>query len=90
MGSPEKTDIGGSEQRKLIQNMIHNHTIHHSQTVFRHRKAREQAINDAKKILIERNMNEDDSDLLTVAIALFEKRASHSIYWKESAAKEKV
>ncbi len=49
-----------------------------------------QCIDDAKQILIEKNMNERDSDLLTVAIALFEKRASHSIYWKENRAKEKV
>ncbi len=49
-----------------------------------------QCIDDAKRILIEKNMNEKDSDLLSVAIALFEKRASHSIYWKENKAKEKV
>jgi PAS domain S-box-containing protein len=31
--------------------MIHNHTIHHSQTVFRHRKAREQAMEGAAREL---------------------------------------
>jgi hypothetical protein len=29
------------------------------------------------------------SDMVSIASALFEKRASHSVYWKESRAKEK-
>ena len=28
-------------------------------------------------------------DLINIAISLFEKRASHEIFWKENAAKEK-
>ena len=48
-----------------------------------------QCIEDAKSILIEKGLNESGSDILNVAIALFEKRASHVIYNKESKAKEK-
>ncbi len=48
-----------------------------------------ECINDAKSILIEKGLNESGSDIINVAIALFEKRASHEIYWKENKAKEK-
>ena len=48
-----------------------------------------QCIDDAKKILIEKNLN-DDSHIIRLAIALFEKRASHSVYWKEEKAKSKL
>jgi hypothetical protein len=44
---------------------------------------------DSKSILIEKGLNESNSDIIHVAIALFEKRASHEIYWKENRAKEK-
>ena len=48
-----------------------------------------ECIKDAKSILIEKGLNESSSDIINVAIALFEKRASHVIYHKESKAKEK-
>ena len=48
-----------------------------------------ECINDAKSILIEKGINESNSDLINAAIALFEKRASHIIYHKENKAKEK-
>ena len=48
-----------------------------------------ECIEDAKSVLIEKGLNESTSDVINVAIALFEKRASHSVYWKESKAKEK-
>lgn len=48
-----------------------------------------QCIEDAKSLLIEKGLNESASDTIKVAIALFEKRASHEIYWKENRAKEK-
>ena len=48
-----------------------------------------QCISDAEKILLEQNMKKYQTDLINVAIALFEKRASHTVYWKESKAKEK-
>jgi len=46
-------------------------------------------LEEAKSILIEKGINESGSDIINVAIALFEKRASHEIYWKENKAKEK-
>ena len=45
-------------------------------------------VEDAKKIFFERNLKDFQSDIVSVAIALFEKRASHEIFWKESKAKE--
>jgi len=60
------------------------------------RKCREENINimkecvdDAKKIIQERNLKDYQTDVVNMAISLFEKRASHSVYWKESKAKEK-
>jgi len=36
-----------------------------------------------------KSLKDYQTDLIHIAISLFEKRASHSIYWKESKAKEK-
>ena len=52
-------------------------------------KLLKECIDDAKSIVIEKGLNESDSDILNVAKALFEKRASHEVYWKENKAKEK-
>ena len=49
----------------------------------------EECINDAKDILAKQNLKPFQSDLVKIAISLFEKRASHAVYWKESKAKEK-
>jgi hypothetical protein len=48
-----------------------------------------ECVEDAKKIMAEKDLKEYQSDLISLAISLFEKRASHVIYWKESKAKEK-
>ncbi len=48
-----------------------------------------ECISDAKSIIAKENLKPFQSDLIRVAISLFEKRASHEIYWKESKAKEK-
>jgi len=48
-----------------------------------------ECIEDAKSILIEKGLNESNTDMINVAIALFEKRSSHEVYWKENKAKEK-
>ena len=48
-----------------------------------------QCMSDAKKILEQQNLKRFQSDLVRIAIALFEKRASHEIYWKEEKAKIK-
>ncbi|MEK6949283.1 MAG: hypothetical protein AABX34_03610 [Nanoarchaeota archaeon] len=48
-----------------------------------------ECIEDAKSIMKERGLKDYQTDLTHIAIALFEKRASHIVYWKESKAKEK-
>jgi hypothetical protein len=48
-----------------------------------------ECIEDAKSIVIEKGLNESNSEIIRVAISLFEKRASHEVYWKENKAKEK-
>lgn len=48
----------------------------------------DQCLDDAKSIAIKNGINTDENRV-TLAIALFEKRASHEIFWKESKAKEK-
>ena len=48
-----------------------------------------ECVEDAKKLMAEKNLKEYQSDLMQLAIALFEKRASHAVYSKESLAKEK-
>lgn len=49
----------------------------------------QECIADAKVIMENKGLKDFQSDLIHLAIALFEKRASHSVYWKENAAKEK-
>jgi hypothetical protein len=44
---------------------------------------------DAKKIIIEKSNNESSGDIVSVAISLFNKLASHSVYHKENKTKEK-
>ena len=48
-----------------------------------------ECIEDAKKIIKDQNLKPYQTDLIGIAIALFEKRASHTIYWKEERAKQK-
>ena len=48
-----------------------------------------ECVEDAKKLFSDKNLKDFQSDMVSVAIALFEKRASHTIYWKENKAKEK-
>lgn len=46
-------------------------------------------IRDAKRIIESQDLKKYQTDLVNIAIALFEKRASHEIYLKEAKAKEK-
>ena len=48
-----------------------------------------ECIDDAKKIFKEKDLKRYQTDLVNLAISLFEKRASHSVYWKERKAKDK-
>ena len=49
----------------------------------------DECISDAKAIISKQGLKPFQSDLVRIAISLFEKRASHAVYWKESKAKEK-
>jgi len=49
----------------------------------------QECIGDAQKIMQEQGLKDFQSDKITLAVALFEKRASHVVYWKEEVAKEK-
>ncbi len=47
-----------------------------------------ECINDAKEIAKQANLREYQSDIISIAIALFEKRSSHQVYAKERACKD--
>lgn len=49
----------------------------------------EQCIDDAKKIIAEKGLKPYQTDLIRIAISLFEKQASHSVYLKERRAKDR-
>ncbi len=49
----------------------------------------QQCILDAKDILKKQNLKGYETNIMSLAIALFEKRASHAVYHKENKAKEK-
>jgi|SRR3989344_5379657 len=46
-----------------------------------------ECLDDAKQVIREKGL--EGSDVARLTIALFEKRASHAIFYKESKAKEK-
>lgn len=48
-----------------------------------------ECIDDAKALIEEKGFKGFKEDILKAAIPLFEKRASHSVYWKENKCKEK-
>ncbi len=48
-----------------------------------------ECIDDAKQIFAAKNLKTFQSDIVRVAIALFEKQASHSIFYKEDKTKKK-
>jgi len=48
----------------------------------------DECLKEAKALAIKNSVN-DDRNVVSLAIALFEKKASHVIFWKESRAKEK-
>ena len=52
-------------------------------------KLMEQCIEDAKSIVERKNLKDYQTDTINIALSLFDKRASHSVYWKENKAKEK-
>ncbi len=52
-------------------------------------KIMKECIEDAKEIVKEKNLKDFQTNMISIAIALYEKRASHDVFWKESKAKEK-
>ena len=52
-------------------------------------KLMNECIEDAKKIIAKQSLKTYQTDLINMAISLFEKRASHNVYWKEERAKDK-
>jgi len=48
-----------------------------------------ECIDDAKALIEEKGFKGFKEDILKAAIPLFEKRASHSVYWKERKCKDK-
>ena len=52
-------------------------------------KILKESLADAQKIMANQGLKDTQTDLISLAITLFEKRASHEIYWKEAAAREK-
>lgn len=48
-----------------------------------------ECLHDAQEILKDSKLKDFQTNAVQLAISLFEKRASHSIYWKERRAKEK-
>lgn len=49
----------------------------------------QECIVDAQRLVLEQKLKNYQTDVMHIAIALFEKRASHVIYWKEEKAREK-
>jgi pyruvate-formate lyase len=47
-----------------------------------------ECISDAKDIVQKANLRDYQSDLISIAVALFEKRSSHQVYAKERACKD--
>lgn len=48
-----------------------------------------ECIHDAIELIQNENLKQFQTDMIKIAIALFDKRASHEVYYKESKAKEK-
>ena len=48
-----------------------------------------ECIEDAKGVVKELNLKPYQTGLVNLGIALFDKRASHTVFWKESKIKEK-
>jgi len=54
-----------------------------------HIKLFKECIEDAEKIAIDRNLKAYQTDIITMASSLFDKRASHLVFMKENKAKKK-
>ena len=68
-----------TEEEEDIEKLAHSENI----------KLMKKCLDDAKLIVSDTNLKDYQSDIIQLAIALFEKNASHSVYWKEAKCKEK-
>lgn len=48
-----------------------------------------ECIEDAKEVIKDKKLKDYQTDLISIAVSLFEKRASHTVHFKENKAKEK-
>lgn len=67
------------EEEKEVEVLSHEENI----------RLLKRCIDDAKSIMTKKGLKPFQTDLVNIAISLFEKQASHTVYWKESRAKEK-
>lgn len=44
---------------------------------------------DVRELMKEKNLKPFQSDIVSMAVALFEKRASHGVFWKERKCRDK-
>ena len=52
-------------------------------------KLMKESLDEAKNIFKGKQLKDFQTDIVRMAIALFEKKSSHVVYWKESKCKEK-
>ncbi len=67
------------DEEKQIEQKAHEENL----------KLMKECLEDAKKIIQEKKMKDFQTDLVRMSVALFEKKSSHVVYWKESKCKEK-
>jgi len=53
------------------------------------KKLMEECLSDAKSIVLKSNLEPFQDVIARVAVALFSKRASHDVYWKERLCRDK-
>ncbi|MFC1648468.1 hypothetical protein ACFL1B_03330 [Nanoarchaeota archaeon] len=74
----EEVELDDKEELKVEEEARHYNT-----------KLMSECIEDAKSIALKKGLKDYQTNVISIAIALFEKRASHQVWWKEKAAKEK-
>ena len=47
-------------------------------------------LDEARNVIAEKKLKSYQSDVISIAIALFEKQGRHSRYWKENRCREKL
>ena len=52
-------------------------------------KLMQECLKDAKKLISDEEMKDFETNVARIAIALFNQRSSHLVYWKEEKAKQR-